>query len=397
MENSKKIMYGILAFVFLIVTFYVTPKMMEDVGAGEIVMIQDAFDGELHTYSTPGMRGQWMGTVTHYKKSNQFWFNLHSEGGDTIDLSLPVKWYDGGKANLYGSVRYDLPTDEASMIAIHTTFGSQEAIEHQLIKTNVEKSVTMVGPLMTSKESYAEKKNELIYYIEDQASKGVYRTKQREVKEIDPLTGTEKMVTKVEVQNGKDNLPLRQEISPITTFKVKLYNISINEIKYDDNVEAQIKTQQQATMAVQTAIAVSKEAEQRALTVAKQGEADAAKAKWEQEVIKAKVVTEAESNKRVAELEVQTAELIKRKLTLEGEGEAAKKRAMMVANGALEQKLETWLKSQEYWAKAFAEYQGNIVPNTIMGGGSSGNGAVNFMDIMGAKAARDLNLDMRIK
>ncbi len=397
MENFTKLIYGALGVLFLIITLYVTPKMMEDVGAGEIVVIQDAFDGELHVYSSPGMRGQYMGTVTHYKKSNQFWFNLQINGNDTVDLSLPVKWYDGGKANLYGSVRYDLPTDEISMVSIHTTFGSQEAIEHQLIKTNVEKSVTMVGPLMSSKESYAEKKNELIYYIEDQASKGVYRTKQKEVKEVDPLTGAEKMVTRVEVQNGKDNLPLRQEVSPITTFKVKLYNISINEIVYDANVEQQIKTQQQATMQVQTSIALAKQAEQRALTVAKEGEANAASAKWEQEVIKAKLVTEAESNKKVAELEVQTAELIKRKLTLEGEGEAAKKRAMMVANGALEQKLETWLKSQEFWAKAFSEYQGNVVPNTVMGGGSNANAATTFMDIMGAKAARDLNLDMKVK
>lgn len=397
MENLNKIIYGALGVLFLIITFYVTPKMMEDVGAGEIVVIQDAFDGELHVYSTPGMRGQWMGTVTHYKKSNQFWFNLQISGNDTTDLSLPVKWYDGGKANLYGSIRYDLPTDEISMIPIHTTFGSQEAVEHQLIKTNVEKSVTMVGPLMSSKESYAEKKNELIYYIEDQASKGVYRTKQKEQKEVDPLTGTEKMVTRVEVQNGKDNLPLRQEISPITTFKVKLYNISINEIKYDENVERQIKTQQEATMSVQTAIAVSKEAEQRALTVAKQGEADAAKAKWEQEVIKAKLVTQAESNKKVAELEVQTAELNKRKKTLDGEGEAAYKRAATVANNNLEIKVDAWLKSQEYWAKAFSEYGGNIVPTTVMGGGATANGATDFMKIMGAKAAMDLNLDMKVK
>lgn len=145
-------------------------------------------------------------------------------------------------------------------------------------------------------------------------------------------------------------------------------------------------------------IANAKRAEQDAITTAKQGEANAAAAKWEQEVEKAKMVTQAESRKAQAELDVQTAQLTKQRLTLEGEGEGAKKRAIMQANGALEQKLDAWLKAQAYWSDAFAKYQGNMVPTTILGGssGSSGN-ALGFMELMTAKAAKDLSLDLKNK
>lgn len=40
----------------------------------------------------------------------------------------------------------------------------------------------MTGPLMSSKESYAEKRTNLIRFIEDQISNGVYKTAQKDIK-----------------------------------------------------------------------------------------------------------------------------------------------------------------------------------------------------------------------
>jgi regulator of protease activity HflC (stomatin/prohibitin superfamily) len=396
MEPKRKIFLGLIAVIATVFGLFIMPSLWEDVDAGEHVVIQDPFDGELTVYSQPGFVWQGFGKATHYRRSNQFWFSAPKTDEDT-DLSIPVKWNDGGHAEISGSVRYDLPTDAKHIIKLHSIFGSQEAIENQLIKTNIEKSIYMTGPLMSSKESYAEKRNDLIFYIEDQASRGVYKTKQTDVKELDPLTNEEKMVTKVEIVERAPGQPIRQEKSPIADNGIRLYNISINGIKYDKTVEKQIQTQQQAIMNVQTAIANAKKAEQDAITTAKQGEADAAKAKWQQEVIKAKQVTEAESRSRVAELDVKTAELNKRKSILEGEGEAAKRRLVMQADGALSQKLATYEKVQKYWADAFQNYGGALVPTYVSGGSSSGNAGFNFMELMGAKAAKDLGLELQNK
>lgn len=246
----KKILGGVGGIILLIFLFAFGGGAYEQVDTGEILVIQDAFDGELHVYTTPGYQPQFWGKATHYKKSNQFSFSFEKEDSSK---AIAVKWNDGGHAVISGSVRYDLPTDEASIIHIQSTFGSQESIEATLIKTNIEKAIYMVGPLMSSKEAYAEKKNDLIFYIEDQASKGVYKTMQVNLKVKDELTGEEKLITKVQIVQDSSGNPLRQEKSPIIGYGVSLYNISINNMKFDDVVEAQIRSQQESIMKVQQA------------------------------------------------------------------------------------------------------------------------------------------------
>ena len=77
-------------------------------------------------------------------------------------------------------------------------------------------------------------------------------------------------------------------------------NVTINGIDYDPQVEEQIKKQQEALMAVQQAIVNARKAEQDALTVEQQGKAEAAKAKWAQEVVRATEMTTAQKEKDVA-------------------------------------------------------------------------------------------------
>lgn len=395
-RNIRKYTLMAIGGILVIWLLFSLGKITEDVDAGEIVVIQDPIDGELHVYSQPGWVNQSFGIATHYKKSFQFWFSKHKDQRDETDQSIPVRFNDGGKATVSGSVRVNLPTDEASMIKLHSDFRSQEAIEAALIRTTLEKSVYMTGPLMSSKESNAEKRNNLLSYIEDQSLNGVYMTVVREIKVKDELSAADKTVMVVEVAE-KNGLPLRTEISPLKKYNINVSGLSINGITYDPVVEKQIASQQEALMTIQTAIANSKKAEQQAITVEQQGKAEAAKAKWDQEVKKAQAVTEAEQQLEVQTLAAKTAAQFKLEQTLLGEGEAARKRASMVANGALEEKLAVYERTQKNWADAFAKYQGNIVPQFQTGGGNNMNGATQFMEMMGAKAARDLALDMKVK
>ena len=404
MNFSLKQITGVaLSILLLILLISFSGRIGEDVGAGEIVVIQDPIDGELHVYTQPGWKYQNFGSATHYRKSTQFWFSKSAEDGSVKDQSIPVKWNDGGHSTISGSARWDMPIDEQSIIAIHSTFNSQDAIEQQLIRTIIEKSVYMTGPLMTSKESYAEKRNDLIFYIEDQASKGVYKTISKETKTIDPMTLAEKTVTLVGIVKNEKGIEVRQEQSPLLKYHINLYNLSINSIDYDANVEKQIAAQQNATMQVQTAIAKSKEAEQKALTVAKEGEAEAMKAKWDQEIIKAQMVTEAEQKKEVAQLAMQEAEFYKKEQILRGEGDAARKKLEMTADGALDKKIAAYIEVNKNYASAISNYQGNWVPSVMMGTGdskSSGggyNGANALINMLNAKTASDLALDLGMK
>lgn len=177
----------------------------------------------------------------------------------------------------------------------------------------------------------------------------------------------------------KDGKPKRAEDSPLQEFGIKVFNLSINEVKYDEQVEDQISQQQKLTMQVQIAMADAKKAEQEALTTKKQGEATAAKAEWEQKTIMAKEVTRAEQEKKVAEtlaaqklavaeLDAKAAAQFKMAETLRGEGEAARRKLVMEADGALEKKLEAYIEVSKYYADAIARHQGAWVPSIIMGG-----------------------------
>lgn len=374
---------GVLVLIF----FVFSGKMVENVDNSEIVIIQSAFNGKISIYTTPGPVMQNFGTASHYKKSNQFWFskkhdeNNKEDEGANEDQSIKIRFNDGGHGTISGSVRWYMPTDEKAILKLHTDFGSQKAIEQQLIRQVVTKAVYMTGPLMSSKESSAEKRNDLLSYIEDQSINGVYRTKQEDIKIHDELMNTDKTITVVKIVE-KNNVPLRQEASVVKTYNVNLQGLAINAIDYDEEVENQIKVQQQAYMQVQTAIANSKKAEQDAITTELQGKAAAAKAKWEQEVIKAQAITQAQQQKEVAELEAQTAILEAQKVKTDADAKAYANSKLVNAGLTPQERAQFEKDTKIGVAEALSKI---VMPSTYMNGGGSGKEASLLESIIGAK------------
>ena len=388
--SIKKITLIALSVIALVIAISYSGKMYEQNGAGEILVIQHPISGELDVYTTPGTYSQYLGTATHYKKRSTIWFSKHKDQGDTADQSIKIRFNDGGHAQLSGAVSMELATDKESVIAYHTKFGSQESIEHDLVTTVIQKSIYMTGPLMSSKESYAEKRNDLISYIEDQATHGVYKTTQKDIKSNDPLTNAEKIITVVDVQKDSKGGFLRQEKSPIQDYNIKLTNLSINSIDYDGNVEAQIKDQQKLTMQVQTAIANAKKAEQDALTTEQTGKAEAAKAKWDQEVIKAKLVTEAQQRKEVAALEAQAALLEAQKTRTDADAEAYKNAKLVSAGLSPTDKADYEMKTKIGVAAELGKLK---LPETYMVGGSNGGSGASMLEsILGVNLLQNIGI-----
>jgi regulator of protease activity HflC (stomatin/prohibitin superfamily) len=397
--GSRNLRLGI-AIVVIIILALSSYQLFEVLDAKEVMVIQYP-TGSLTWFIEPGPHLQLFGKVTTYPRRGQFWFSAAGDQGTENDQSMKVRFNDAAHAMISGSLSYNLPIgDEAAMMKIHKDYGSIDAVEHQLIRTVTEKAVYMTGPLMSSQESYSSKRNQLISFIDDQIVGGVYKTYVKTIKDKDPMTGNDRTVNITEIiMDPKTGTPLRQDESPIALYKIKIYNLSLNEVKYDDKVEAQIGEQQKAIQQVQLAIAQAKEAEQKAITTAKQGEANAAEAKWKQETIKAQAVTQAQQQLEVATLETKQAAQYKAKRILEAEADAEYKRKIIVADGALTQKLEAWVESQRVWADAFAQYKGNVVPGIIMGGDgkSTSFGPTTWMQLLGMQAAKQLSLDMEVK
>lgn len=384
------------ALVGLIVLLSIGGNLIENVDANEIMVLQAFPSGQLYVFSTPGPKWQGFGKVTKYHKRVQF--NFLGSKDEKADVGMRIRFNDGGHAMAFGSFAWEMPLADSMVIPLHMKYGSEEGIANQLIRPSAERSIYMTGPLMSSTESYAVRRPDLLSFIEDQLKFGVYRTRKIDMKAPDPITGQEKTISVVELVVDEKGVVQRQERSPLGEFGIRTFNLSLKEIQYDESVEKQIRQQQEMAMAVQTAIAEAKQAEQRRITTEQSGMADAAKAKWDQEVIKAKEVTAAQQRLAVAELDTKSAEQLKRRLILEGEGEGAKRRAIIAGDNALQARLDTWLEAQKAYATAIGEYTGNWVP-TIQSGPTASGGTtqgINLLELMGAKAARDLSVDLNM-
>jgi len=405
----------VLTTIFMLIA---AGRLWENVGAEEIVIIQAPFSGKLAVYTTPGLKWQGFGKPTHYQKAAQidcviFPSEANDKGRHDVQVNvtnplpvLPIRFNDAGKGWIAISDRWEMPLDTDNLIKLHMKFTSQLAIERDLVLRTLERAIYMTGPLYSSRESYAEKRPDLLSSIEDQAMNGIYKTLVRSEKRIDPLTGQEKTVDITEripnpqAPNGFE----RATESPLREFGIRLIvgQLTINRLEYSEQVMNQITAQMDAIMKVQTAIAEAKEAEQNAITVAEQGKANAARSKWEQEVIKAQAVTEAEQKRDVAKLARDAAEFEKQRQILLGQGEAERKRLVLQADGALKDKLEALVQIQQAWAGAWAKNGAKIVPEVIMGGGENGNLANGadplneFLKIMAVNSARQLSVDTSV-
>ena len=392
----KMIVLGILGVASVFAVPYVVMNSFENLDAKEVMVIQSPIDGTLAVFTDPGVKWQGFGKVTKYPRRDTFTFG--SNGKD--DTSRKLRFNDGGHANLYGSVSWEMPLKPDQIIAIHKTFGSPEAVESAAVAKMLDAAIYLAGPLMSSTESSGERRAELVQYINDQAENGVYVTQVKEREIIDPISGQKKLALVTEIMRDDKGNPKRQQGSILGEFNIKLMPMTISDLKYDKIVEDQIAQRQAATTQVQIAQANARKAEQEAITTAKQGEANAAAAKWKQETIKAQAVTEAEQKLRVAELAAKEAEQYKREQILRGEGDSQRKQLVMNADGALDQKLEAYMEVNAKYAEAIKAAQpGAWTPSVVMGNsGAAGSGtnASTLIDLFTAKTARDLGIDMAV-
>lgn len=407
--QAKQMLAVITAVVGLIVCVAFSSQFVENLDSGEIMVVQAPMSGNLTWHTEAGMKWQGFGKVTKYPKRAQFWF---SKDAGTVhpgqSSSIKIRFNDGAHADISGSLSWEMPMVEEQLSMLHSKYGSEEAIDKQLIRTNLEKSLYMTGPLMSSSESYATRRNDLLGIIDDQVQHGIYKTNGRDERQTDPITGQQKTVKIVEPVKGVDGKFERVEPSPLEGLGIAIFNLSINDVKYDPTVEAQIQKQQESIMAVQSALAESKAAEQQVLTTQAQGAASAAKAEWEQKVLMATAVTaalqakevaltEAAQKFEVAQLETQAAEQKKLGEILLGEGEAMRRKLVMDADGSLDRKLEAWINVNQAYARAIGEHQGSWVPSVVMGGQGpatgNGNAAQDLVSLLTAKTAKDLAID----
>jgi hypothetical protein len=377
----------------------------------------------------PGIYFDWFGSTWEYPDVVTMEFDDKGHLGSNNQIEgqtgIPVRYQDGGTGTVYGVVRLSLPTDEPTMLDYHKAFRSDKGARNKLFSPLIKEALNLTAGLLTSEEAYAEKRNEFSRWGEDQIKHGKYLTKLEERTRIvapAELDGEGKIIKQAVTR--KQDIPVIKTndlgqplhgISPLSTYGVGVTGFSLVDWAFEKKTLDQINDKREANMAIITSRANAAKAKQQKLQAIAEGEKNVATAKYLEEVQKVKQVVIAE---RVAEVAVIDAKKVVSvneqnylaqvqdvKAALEEAkaieartvAQADAKRRIMEADGALAQKLETYEKVAAKFAVEFGKQK--WVPEMVMGSGSGAgasqvNAAQDMIQLLTAKTAKDLQLDM---
>ena len=172
---------GILGGIFLTI-LALTPMMFGINDAGHRTVIQYP-NGVMSVKFDAGIYPQLLGRTTVYNDVITFDYDKTENSEDaTIDQQgIAVRYQDGGMGTVYGISRFKLPADEATMLEVHKEFRSNDGVAFKLVKAVTEETMNHTAGLMTSEESYAEKRGTYAQYARTQLENGKFATRQTEI------------------------------------------------------------------------------------------------------------------------------------------------------------------------------------------------------------------------
>lgn len=315
---------------------------------------------------------------------------------------IQIMFNDGTTANVKGIAQFVLPSDEKDMILIHNTHRSPQSLVTKRLATFTKECLQSSAQSMSSDKHYGGGRAQMSQDFLDQLRNGVYISQTEEKITYDSVEKEKKRMYITSIKRDKTGQAERKT-SAIKEYQITVADASIVDTDYADVVDQKLGKIIEAS----TKSAISKQelmtAQQQTLTAKAKGEQALVEIEYQQKQEQTKQVVEAQTKVKVAQQDLEQQKVQYTAATFEAKKRqtladvaAYEKRTTIQADGALTQKLQAYIEVQKNWATAFGTYTGNIVP-TFQTGGQPSNGAINFMEVMGFKAAKDLTLDLKTK
>ncbi len=435
-------------------------SLLETNEAGYITVKQSLLTGDVSIISEPGLFCQCFGSITKYHEAGTVKFaqldiDKDSKGmpivrpgkakdrNPEISDEIEVRFNDGGMGWISVMTLFDLPSDNEKLGLIHQKFRNYTNLIETGIKPTIEESVVLTAALMNSGESYTTKRAIFSEWARGQLTKGTYITE--EVSRTDQGMGsigdvTENNVVRVKTEGG---VKLRNE-NPLERYGIEFKQFQITNIRYEPATENLIKTKREALQQTIVAKIAAERAKQERLAaeefgkkkvkiaeyeamvkmkksevaaeeektvaiinaerklavakVTKQQDLGAANKKVElAKLDKTKAIIASEKEVTIAKLNVQAAKHNREAYILEGQGLSEQKRLIYEADGALQQKLDAYVKVMTVLSKELGKQK--WVPDITMngsgtGGSADGNAAAGFMNLWMMKTTQDLGVEM---
>lgn len=407
MKNLKLIIYSVALLVAAVIFYSVNPWSFNE--GGYRTVVTQAGGKQFVQFNTGIYYAGFFSKETVWPNQISVSYQDSIPNYNMIDGSIEIKkinirfGVDGTSADVSGITQYLLPMDESDMIALHNAHKTPQSLVTKRLSPYTKECLQSAAQMMSSEMHYSGGRAQMAQEFIDQLKGGVYLLNTVKKIEYDSLTRENNRVYLTEKQLSKDG-QIKRKTSSIKEYGVTVADAAITDVDYEAKVDQMLAKKIDAA----TKASVSKQelmtAQQQALTAKAQGERALVEIEYKQKQSQTSQVVAAETKVKLAEqdkmqqkIQAEAAELEARKIKILADADAYEKQRAIQANGALEQKLDAYVKVQLAWAKAFGEYSGNITPLMMGGGSGPVNGWNTQMDFMNLKALKDLQLNISNK
>jgi regulator of protease activity HflC (stomatin/prohibitin superfamily) len=400
--NKKMIAWGIGIFTLFIALLLINPFGYNDLGYRKVV---ESPTGKKYVIFTNGIYLKYPGSKISTYPNVITMSHRGEKTGSTVDgNSILIRFNDATEARAQTVVRFRLPDIEKDMIVLHSEYISKEYLALKGLQPYTIECLKNSAQLMDSEQHYSGGRAQLSQFFQDQLEEGLFILDTKESFYKDTLTGETKRFYEARIRIDENGVKVRKD-SDLKRFGITVVSATIENVDYEEQVDEKLKKKIEAS----TREAVSKQylvtAQQEAMTAEAEGRKRLVEIEYEQKQHQTQALVQAETQVKLAvkdkekqEIALAASLLEAKKIKALADAEAYAKKRIMQADGALEMKLATYRDVQQMWANAFASYQGDLVPQFQTGSnGGKGNAGLDFMEIMGAKAAMDLSLKMNVK
>ena len=401
--NSNKVLYAVGGLVILLFLMMINPFGYNDLGYREVV---ETPIGQKYVIFTNGIYWKLPGSkITTYPNVITISHRGTTTGSTIEGTQILIRFNDATEAYAQTVVRFRLPDKEADMLTLHSEYVNKEYLALKGLQPYTIECVKNSAQLMDSEQHYSGGRAQLSQFFQDQLEEGLYLLDVSEKVFRDSITNELKRIYESDIRLGKNGEKIRKG-SDLKRFGINIASATIENVDYESQVDEKLKKKIEAS----TREAVSKQnlvtAQQEAMTAEAEGRRRLVEIEYEEKQRQTQAVVQAETQVKLAEKDMdkqriaaEAAKLEAAKIKSLADAEAYAKQKIMSADGALDKKLETYEEVQRLWAEDFQNYQGALVPTFQTGGIGNGkaNAGIDFMEIMGAKAAMDMNLDFQVK
>ncbi len=401
--KGNSIIYGVGGLFLLLFLWTINPFGYNDLGYREVV--ETPF-GQKYVVFTNGMYWKVPGSKVSTYPNVITISHRGSETGSTVDgLQILIRFNDATEAYAQTVVRFRLPDKEENMLTLHSEYVNKEYIALKGLQPYTIECIKNSAQLMDSEQHYSGGRAQLSQFFQDQLEDGLYLLDVQERVYRDSITNEVKRMYESNIRINSAGDKVRKE-SDLKRFGITIASATIENVDYESQVDEKLKKKIEAS----TRESVSKQnlvtAQQEAMTAEAEGRRRLVEIEYEEMQRQTQAVVQAETQVKLAlkdkekqKIAMEASKLEAAKIVALAEAEAYSKQKIMAADGALEKKLATYEEVQRMWANAFQNYQGALVPTFQTGavGNGKGNAGLDFMEIMGAKAAMDLSMDMNVQ